>query len=152
MVDAAEQNEISHLLRKGTYCFVSGPSYETPAECRFLMSIGDAVGMSTVPEIITARHCGMAVLGLSLMTNKVVLPGDIGSGHASHEEVLAATKRSTAYVEGLVRTIISKEKLEAYLDGLPKFVYTPTPAYQAYKTRQLVKKYVLLVAGFCILF
>lgn len=145
---AADATEIRHLLRKGTYCFVSGPTYETPSECRFLMSVGDAVGMSTVPEIIAARHCGMAVLGLSLMTNKAVLPGDAGSGHASHEEVLAATKLSTAYMEGLVCSIVSKDKLGSYLESLPKFVYTPTPEYEAYKTQRLLKKCVVVLQNF----
>ncbi|MHB8618942.1 MAG: purine-nucleoside phosphorylase, partial [Chloroflexota bacterium] len=58
------------VLREGIYVMVSGPSYETPAECRFLRTIGaDAVGMSTVPEVVVARHQGLAVLGLSLITN-----------------------------------------------------------------------------------
>ena len=49
----------------------SGPTYETKTECRFLRSIGgDAVGMSTIPEVIAAKHCGMKILGLSLITNK----------------------------------------------------------------------------------
>ena len=51
--------------------YLSGPTYETKAECRFLRSIGgDAVGMSTIPEVIAAKHCGMKILGLSLITNK----------------------------------------------------------------------------------
>eukprot|EP00835_Amoeboradix_gromovi_P005682 NODE_560_length_6681_cov_0.715740.p5 type:complete len:129 gc:universal NODE_560_length_6681_cov_0.715740:5466-5852(+) len=49
-----------------------GPSYETPAECKFLRLIGDAVGMSTCPEVIVARHCGIKVVGFSLITNIVV--------------------------------------------------------------------------------
>ena len=54
----------------GTYLMYSGPSYETPAEIRFFGKIGaDAVGMSTVPEAIVARHCGMRILGISCITN-----------------------------------------------------------------------------------
>ncbi|XP_054664511.1 purine nucleoside phosphorylase [Grus americana] len=61
--------------RPGVYCGVGGPSYETWAECRFLRRVGgDAVGMSTVAEAVAARHCGLRVLGLSLITN--VAPGE----------------------------------------------------------------------------
>ncbi|MCR5709141.1 MAG: purine-nucleoside phosphorylase [Bacteroidales bacterium] len=58
-------------LRKGVYLGNTGPSYETPAEVRFYYSIGaDAVGMSTVPEVLVARHCGLRVFGMSVITNK----------------------------------------------------------------------------------
>jgi len=58
-------------LRKGVYFATSGPSYETPAEVRFFRMAGaDAVGMSTVPEVIVARHCGLSVFGMSVITNK----------------------------------------------------------------------------------
>ncbi|NXX19751.1 PNPH phosphorylase, partial [Podargus strigoides] len=61
--------------RAGVYCGVGGPSYETAAECRLLRRLGaDAVGMSTVGEAVAARHCGLRVLGLSLITNAA--PGD----------------------------------------------------------------------------
>ena len=64
----------SRRLHEGIYAFVSGPSYETRAECRFLRMMGaDVVGMSTVPEVIVARHAGMRVLALSLVTNNAVL-------------------------------------------------------------------------------
>ena len=62
----------SSVRSSGCYCFVSGPTYETSAECRLLInSGGDTVGMSTVPEVVAAKHAGMRVLGLSLVTNKV---------------------------------------------------------------------------------
>lgn len=52
------------FFREGVYCHLAGPSYETPFESRFLKLIGcDAVGMSTAPEVVVAKHCGMAVLG-----------------------------------------------------------------------------------------
>ncbi|MGX8708280.1 MAG: purine-nucleoside phosphorylase, partial [Bacteroidales bacterium] len=57
-------------VRKGVYLGNTGPSYETPAEVRYYISIGaDAVGMSTVPEVLVARHCGIPVFGMSVITN-----------------------------------------------------------------------------------
>lgn len=62
-------------LQEGVYAWVSGPTYETPAEGRFLRAAGaDVVGMSTVPEVIAAREEGMEVMVLSLVTNAVVIP------------------------------------------------------------------------------
>jgi purine-nucleoside phosphorylase len=78
--------ELSIPISEGVYAAVLGPSYETPAEIRFLRTIGaDLVGMSTVPEVIVANHMGMKVLGISCVTNMAagVLPQPI-----SHEEVL----------------------------------------------------------------
>jgi len=75
-------------LREGVYIGLSGPSFETPADLRFLRSIGaDAVGMSTVPEVIVARHARMSVLGLTGISNKANLDGDTMT---THEEVLQA--------------------------------------------------------------
>jgi purine-nucleoside phosphorylase len=109
----------------GTYCFVSGPAYESKAESRFLMSIGgDAVGMSTVPEVIAAKHCGMKILGLSLITNKVVMKKE-DLVHASHEEVLTAVEKSGKNVESLVKSFISRSSIGSYLDSLPP---APTPS------------------------
>ncbi|KAI8644656.1 nucleoside phosphorylase domain-containing protein [Parasitella parasitica] len=60
-------------IREGVYCMVAGPSFETRVEARYLASIGaDAVGMSTVPEVVIARHAGIKVLGISLITNDVI--------------------------------------------------------------------------------
>ena len=60
----AQELNMSEFTREGVYVHLSGPSYETPAECRFLKLIGaDAVGMSTAPEVTVAIHCGMKVLG-----------------------------------------------------------------------------------------
>jgi purine-nucleoside phosphorylase len=75
-------------MREGIYVALSGPSFETPADLRFLRIIGaDAVGMSTVPEVIVARHGGMRVLGISGISNKANLDG---STITTHEEVLQA--------------------------------------------------------------
>lgn len=77
-------------LQEGVYCGLSGPNFETPADLRFLRVIGsDAVGMSTVPEAIVARHGGMRVLGLSGISNKANLDGESLTTHA---EVLEAGK------------------------------------------------------------
>ncbi len=72
-------------LRKGVYVGLSGPSYETPAEIRMLRTLGaDAVGMSTVPEVIVAAHMGLEVTGISCITN---LAAGIGQHQLSHDEV-----------------------------------------------------------------
>jgi purine-nucleoside phosphorylase len=98
---AAEQNLI---LREGVYAGLSGPSFETPADLRFLRLIGaDAVGMSTVPEVTVARHGGLRVLGLSGISNKANLDG---STITTHEEVLEAGKIIAPKIETLVRGIL----------------------------------------------
>lgn len=99
---AAEAMGAAHFLREGVYCMLAGPSYETIAECKLLQKLGaDAVGMSTVPEVLVARHCGLRVLGLSLITNKVIT--DYNSEEkANHEEVLQTTQRQTKLLQDLV--------------------------------------------------
>ncbi|CAH0492012.1 unnamed protein product [Peronospora farinosa] len=98
---------LAHKIRKGVYCFVSGPTYETPTECRFLRLVGgDAVGMSTVPEVIVAAHCGLKVLGLSLITNKALFPGEEREA-ASHNEVLETVQATQHDIETYVRDLIA---------------------------------------------
>ena len=99
---AAQENNIP--LREGVYCALSGPSFESPADLRFLRLAGtDAVGMSTVPEVIVARHAGMRVLGLSGISNKANLDG---STVTTHEEVIEAGKVITPKIEKIVRGIL----------------------------------------------
>jgi len=89
---------------RGVYAAVSGPSYETPAEIRMLQRLGaDAVGMSTVPEVIVARAMGVRVLGISLITN---LAAGISSQPLSHDEVVAAGLEAQGRFASLVRGIL----------------------------------------------
>ncbi len=92
------------VLREGTYAGLSGPSFESPADLRFLRLAGaDAVGMSTVPEVIIARHGNMRVLGLSGISNKANLDG---STVTTHEEVIEAGKVITPKIEKIVRGVL----------------------------------------------
>jgi purine-nucleoside phosphorylase len=90
----------------GVYAGLLGPSYETPAEIRYLRAIGvDAVGMSTVPEAIAARHMGLEVLGLSCITNMAagILPEPL-----AHDEVLATTRRVRDAFIALLEAIVER--------------------------------------------
>jgi purine-nucleoside phosphorylase len=91
-------------LKEGVYVGLSGPSFETPADLRFLRLAGaDAVGMSTVAEVIVARHGGTRVLGFSGISNKANLDGDTMT---THEEVLEAGKVLVPKLELLVRGVL----------------------------------------------
>ena len=91
-------------LREGIYCGLSGPSFESPADLRFLRQAGtDAVCMSTVPEVIVARHGGMRVLGLSGISNKANLDG---STVTTHQEVIEAGKVITPKMEMIIRGVL----------------------------------------------
>ncbi len=93
-------------LREGVYVMASGPSYETPAEVRAMQILGgDAVGMSTVPEAILARHCGMQVIGVSCVTNPAA---GISQTPLSHEEVMAAAESAKTRFEKLVDLMITE--------------------------------------------
>jgi purine-nucleoside phosphorylase len=98
----ASENAIP--LREGVYCGLSGPSFESPADLRFLRMAGaDSVGMSTVPEVIVARHGGMRVLGFSGISNKANLDG---STITTHEEVIEAGRVITPKIETIVRGVL----------------------------------------------
>ncbi|MCA9923196.1 MAG: purine-nucleoside phosphorylase [Anaerolineales bacterium] len=107
----ARETAVSHnfTIQEGVYGYVAGPSFETPAELRFLRTVGvDAVGMSTVPTVVVARHAGIRVLGISSITNRAdpdPKPGTV----LSHEEVLETGKiiipRLTALIQGVLRQL-----------------------------------------------
>ena len=87
-------------IHSGVYLAVAGPSYETPAEIRAFARLGaDAVGMSTVPEAIVARQCGMKVVGLSCITN---LGAGLSKGELSHHEVLAIAEQNKTAIGELL--------------------------------------------------
>nr|DBA22667.1 TPA: hypothetical protein GDO54_013680 [Pyxicephalus adspersus] len=95
-------------IREGVYCCLGGPNFETIAECRMLNSLGvDAVGMSTVPEVIVAGHCGLRVLGMSLVTNKAVMDYN-SEATASQDEVLQAGKDSARFLEKLIALLVQR--------------------------------------------
>lgn len=121
LLDCAISMDLESVIRpNSTYCYVAGPAYESRAECRFLRLIGgDLVGMSTIPETVVAKQCNMAILGLSLVTNEVVVEIDENTVHASHADVLEAVRISGKNVEKLVKIFVSKDKLQSYLTTLP---------------------------------
>ena len=94
----------SQRLVRGVYAAVPGPSYETPAEIRMLERMGaDAIGMSTVPEVIIARARAVPVLGISLITN---LAAGISANPLSHDEVVAAGAEARERFAGLIRGVL----------------------------------------------
>ena len=102
--DAAAQLGVD--LPEGVYAGVPGPNYETPAEIRYLRSIGaDLVGMSTVQETIAARHMGIRVLGLSVISN---LGAGLAADSLSHEEVLSAGESAAPRLTALLQKIIPR--------------------------------------------
>ena len=94
------------FLHRGVYCGLSGPTYETPAEIRMYRLLGaDAVGMSTVPEAIVARHQGMRTLGLSCITN---LGAGMIEGEIDHSEVMSTGARVADVFKELLRRVIAR--------------------------------------------
>src|SRR5262249_4055014 len=92
-------------LRSGTYGMISGPSFESAGELRLLRALGvDAVGMSTAPEVIVARHGEMRVLGISVITN-LALPH---VAQANHAEVLAAGEADKPRFSALIKGILER--------------------------------------------
>ena len=105
-VDKGLDAERIDFMNRGVYCALSGPTYETPAEIRMYRSLGaDAVGMSTVPEAIAARHQRMRVLGISCITN---LAAGMSDEPINHEEVMETGAQVAEIFRELLRRIISK--------------------------------------------
>ena len=108
LIDLAKQAAAEKKIepREGVYVCLSGPSFETPADLRFLHTAGaDAVGMSTVPEVIVAHHGGIKVLGISGISNKANLDG---STVTTHEEVLEAGKILVPKLDAIIRGVLQK--------------------------------------------
>lgn len=102
----AEGARLGMTLHEGVYAGLLGPSYETPAEIEYLRRIGaDLVGMSTVPEVIAARHMGIKVLAISCVTN---MAAGILDRPLSHQEVLDTGERVKGVFEGLLRAVIPR--------------------------------------------
>lgn len=113
--------KITRSIHEGTYVFVSGPTFESRAECRYLIAAGaDAVGMSTVPEIIIAQHGGLKTLAFSLITNVAVVDkpasgrdfGKAGTkaldeGIASHQEVLDVGVLASKDIEKIIQHVVN---------------------------------------------
>jgi len=100
-----EARALGITARRGIYAALAGPSYETPAEIHMLRSFGaDAVGMSTVPEAIVARHMGMKVLGISCITN---MAAGISESPINHEEVMETGQKVRESFTQLLRRIIA---------------------------------------------
>lgn len=93
-------------LKEGVYAAFTGPSYETPAEIRLLRTVGaDAVGMSTIPEVIAACHMGMSVLGISCISN---LAAGISDQPLSHDEVEETADRARAVFTRLIMALVER--------------------------------------------
>ncbi len=98
--------QVDPSLEEGVYAGVSGPQYETPAEIRMLQTLGaDLVGMSTVHEVIAARHVGAEVLGVSLVTN---LAAGLGHSNLDHADVLEAGRAAAEAMGDLLAAVVSK--------------------------------------------
>ena len=107
---------LGKTLYQGVYAAMLGPSYETPAEIRYLRTIGaDLVGMSTVPEVITARHMGVQVLAISCVTN---MAAGILDQPISHEEVLETGERVKGDFVALLRAVLPEISKEVIRDEM----------------------------------
>ena len=104
--EIAEEKALPIFLKRGVYCALSGPTYETPAEIRMFRLLGaDAVGMSTVPEAIAARHQGMKVLGISCITN---MAAGMSDEIINHQEVMETGAKVASIFKELLRRIIAR--------------------------------------------
>ena len=117
--EKAKSLGVTRNIHEGTYFFAAGPTFESRAEVRMMRILGgDAVGMSTVPEVVVARHCGMEVLALSLITNAGVgekppsvfeeNPKPLDDGMASHDEVLESANEASKDVQRIFEATINE--------------------------------------------
>lgn len=98
-------NKLNIEIKQGTYAMMTGPTYETPAEIKMLRILGsDAVGMSTVPEVIAANHCGLKVLGISCITN---MAAGILDQPLNHSEVIETSNKVKGTFKKLVSEIVA---------------------------------------------
>ncbi|KAL8179930.1 UNVERIFIED_CONTAM: hypothetical protein K2H54_074224 [Gekko kuhli] len=103
------------FVKEGVYCMVGGPTFESIAEARLLHLLGaDAVGMSTAAEVVVARHCGLRVFGLSLITNKVTKEYDAWES-ADHHQVLEVSQRRASILQMFLTELVGR--LELIDDG-----------------------------------
>lgn len=101
-------SEMGLTIRQGVYFATTGPSYETPAEVRFFRTVGaDAIGMSTVPEVIVARHCGLKVFGMSVITNESNTD-NVGTNLNDGDDVVKEADIAAVKMTGLFTRIISR--------------------------------------------
>lgn len=104
--ESGKDKKLTDFFHRGVYCALSGPTYETPAEIHMYRQFGaDAVGMSTVPEAIAARHMGMRVLGISCITN---MAAGMTSENIEHDHVMETGARVAEVFGELLRRVISK--------------------------------------------
>ena len=103
-------NKIDQKLYEGVYCMYSGPNFETPAEINALKVIGGkAVGMSTVPEVLVANHCGLSVIGISVITN---LAAGMNKTKLSHQETLENAALAENNIINLIKNFINDIQLD----------------------------------------
>lgn len=135
----AAEKGYSSRLREGCYVQVSGPSYESRSEIGLMRKLGgDAVGMSTVFEVVAAAHCGMQVLGFSLLTNKCVAPGDVTTVAPSHSEVLEASNddSSKTTMQTLVTEVCARVDTASIPETEAAVAYKDTAAILAQGKKQ----------------
>jgi purine-nucleoside phosphorylase len=98
--------EMGIELHEGIYIGLPGPSYETPAEIRMCRNLGaDAVGMSTIPEVIAANHMGIRVLGISCITN---MAAGVGPGKLTHGDVVQTAENASARIQSLIQALVPR--------------------------------------------
>ncbi|CAG0882213.1 unnamed protein product [Darwinula stevensoni] len=113
-LETAEALGLRESFHEGVYVMNSGPAFETIAELNFLRSAGaDAVGMSTLPEVVTARHCGLRVLAFSLITNECIMEYDSDKPHPTQEEVIETAEAKQEQISDFVFHLVSGMNKEA---------------------------------------